>query len=156
MGARHTPLRPDWGDPGPVDAFRGLLACQDDNSYYAAVKGFAQYVSNCQQEYENNCADIFGSVPLRVQNLTQANADNYNNTGCYGAEAGPPCVVEGMAGVPLNPNLTQFQIYCLNSCADPATVQSGGWEQAGDAVRETYRDLWEKFIEAYPPPAPHA
>jgi hypothetical protein len=146
-------IRPDWGDPGPVDAFKGLLACQDDNSYYAAVKGFAQYVSDVQQNFEDICTEALGSVPLRVQNLTQSTADMYNTTGCFGAEAGPQCVQDNLAGKPLNPNLTQFQIYCLNNCADPDTVQSGGWQQAGDAVRQLFKDLWDKFIEAYPPPS---
>ena len=140
-------IRDDWHNPTELDAFKGLMACQDDNSYYAAVKGFAVYVSDVQRRFEA----LFETVPLRVQNLLQSTADMYNNTGCYGAEAGPQCVIESLAGKPLNPDLTQFQIYALNNCADPATVMSGQWEQAGDAIRQTYRDLWERFLEAYPP-----
>lgn len=146
-------IRNDWNDPTALDAFKGLMNCQDDNSYYAAVKGFSQYVSNVQQSFEDNCVEMFGSIPLRLQNLTQQNADNYNSTGCYGAQAGPQCVQTNLAGKALNPNLTQFQIYCLNSCADPDTVQSGHWEQMGDAIRNSYRELWQKFQEAYPPQA---
>jgi len=145
-------IRDDWNNPSEIDAFRGLLDCQDDNSYYAAVKGFAQYVSDVQKNFEAKCTELFGRVPLRVQNLTQDTADMYNSTGCYGATAGPPCVRDNLAGMALNPNLTQFQIYAINECMDPATVQSGDWERAGDAIRQTYKNLWEKFIAAYPPP----
>lgn len=144
-------MRDDWGNPGPLDAWRGLMACQDDNSFYAAVKGFAPYVPGVQQHFEENCKQLFGGVPIRLMNLSQETAEWYNTTGCYGALAGPQCVVQGMAGVPLNPGLTQFQLYCLNDCMDPYTVQSGEWEQAGDAVRQTYKDLWAKFLEEYPP-----
>ena len=144
-------LRDDWGNPTELDAFKGLMNCQDDNSYYAAVKGFAVYVSNVQQSFDFVFLESFHGRRLRVQNLTQATADMYNTTGCYGAEAGPQCVQQNLAGKALNPNLTQFQIYALNNCADPDTVQLGGWEQAGAAIRELYRDLWQKFVEAYPP-----
>lgn len=139
---------PWFSDPGPVDAFKGLLNCQDDNSYYAAVKGFAQYVSNVQISFEQSCKDIFGSVPLRVQNLTQETADWYNSTGCQGATKGPDCVLENVKV--LNPNLSQFQIYCINNCVDPDAVQSGSWEKAGDAIKQTYKELFEKFLEGYP------
>jgi hypothetical protein len=142
------PPRPDWSDPTTLDAFKGLFNCQDDNSYYAAVKGFSQYVANVQQRFE----DLFTTGPLRIKNLTQDAADMYNSTGCYGAEAGPQCVLNQLTT--LNPNLTQFQIYCINNCADPDLVQSGEWEQAGDAIRQSYKDLWERFVKAYAPPAP--
>jgi hypothetical protein len=150
-------FRDDWQDPGPLDAFRGLMNCQDDNSYYAAVKGFSMYVSDVQRSFEDFFTNSpFKQPPIRLQNLTQETADYYNNTGCYGAKAGPPCVVQGMAGIPLNPNLSQFQLYCLNNCVDPYTVQSGGWESAGDKIRQIYKDMWQKFIEAYPPQPPAA
>ena len=141
-------IRNDWSDPTALDAFRGLMACQDDNSYYASIKGFSQYVPDVQRRFE---ALFEQEPPLRVQNLTQETADMYNSTGCYGAEAGPQCVRDNLAGKALNPNLTQFQIYCINECMDPDTVQSGEWEQAGDAIRQSYKDLWDKFIELYPP-----
>lgn len=144
-------LRDDWNNPTELDAFRGLFGCQDDNSYYASVKGFAQYVGDVQRNYEQKCVEMFGRIPLRVQNLTQQNADNYNNTGCFGAQAGPQCVQDNLAGKALNPNLSQFQIYCLNDCMDPDIVQSGEWEQAGDTIRQSCRNLWQKFLKQYPP-----
>lgn len=136
---------PNWNDPGTIDALKGLLNCQDDNSYYAAVKGFSQYVSEVQDKFES----LFPNI-IRLQNLTPETASMYNNTGCHDAKAGPSCVVQGMQGVPLNPNLTQFQLFCLNECADPATVMSGGWEQAGDKIRNMFLDLWKKFQESQP------
>jgi len=111
-------LRDDWYDPNELDAFRGLMACQDDNSYYAAVKGFAMYVSEVQQRFEDKCTQLFGFVPLRVQNLTPETADMYNNTGCTGATKGPQCVLDQQdAGkLVLPPNLTQVQIKQINDC----------------------------------------
>jgi hypothetical protein len=147
--------RQDWNTPTRLDAYRALMGIPDDNSYYSACTGFKQSAGfgDIDDEFQQACVDAFGYAPIRIQNLTDDALTLHQSNGWSSAQRGVQCVLDQGSFV-LNPKQTEFQKFCINNCIPVAVVQSGEWERAGQAVRDSYWKLWEKFQEMYPPEAP--
>jgi len=151
MNAAHS-IHPGWGTPTKLDAFRSLMKIPDANAYYTACTGFKTTCGfgDIDDEFQQACTDAFGAAPILIENLTDEALALHQSNGWTNAERGIQCVLDQIPFV-LNAEQSEFQKYAINNCIPVSTVQSPEWEQAGDKIRQSYKDLWEKFQEQYPP-----